>query len=165
VAHEKLRIKFADERKIIKTAFFPSKIKKSSKKNIALIGIGCNVGNCIRRFKKLYLFLNNHPKIDILQTSIIYKNPPFGYLYQDYFYNSILIIKTSFSPYQLLHFLLYTEKKFGRKRSFKNAPRTLDLDIILFNNQNINKKNLIIPHPFFKERDSVLLPLALKDRI
>ncbi len=149
--------------KIIKTTFFPAKIKKSTKRNIALIGIGCNVGNCIRRFKKLYLFLSNHPKIDIIQTSIIYKNPPFGYLDQPDFYNSVLIVKTDFSPYELLNFLMYVEKKFGRIRSFKNAPRTLDLDIILYNNVKINTEKLKIPHPFFKKRDSVLVPLALKD--
>lgn len=149
--------------KIIKATFFPAKIKKSDKKNVALIGIGCNLGNCIRRFKKLYLFLSSHPKIDIIQTSIIYKNPPFGYLEQPDFYNSIMVVKTDFSPMELLNFLLYVEKKFGRKRSFKNAPRTLDLDIILYNNVKIMNKRLKVPHPYFKERDSVLVPLALKD--
>ena len=154
---------YRNNRKIIKTTFFPAKIKKSNKKNISLIGIGCNLGNCIRRFKKLYLFLSNHPKIDIIQTSIIYKNPPFGYLNQPDFYNSILVIKTDYSPFELLRFLLYTEKKFGRIRSFKNAPRTLDLDIILYNNVRIKTEKLKIPHPFYKKRDSVLVPLALKD--
>ena len=147
---------------IVKTTFFPY-LKKSNKKNKALIGVGCNIGNCIRRFKKLFCFLKTHPKIDITQTSIIYKNPPFGYLNQPNFYNTIFIIKTSFSAYELLKFLLYVEKKFGRVRSFKNAPRTLDLDIILFNNLKINRKDLIIPHPCFKKRSSVLVPLALKD--
>ena len=150
--------------KIIRSTFFPAKIKKSTKPHKVLIGIGCNVGNCIRRFKKLYKFLNSYPKIDILQTSIIYKNPPFGYLNQPDFYNSIMVIATDFSPYELLKFLLYVEKKFRRKRSFKNAPRTLDLDIIIYDNLKIAKKNLIIPHPFFKRRDSVLVPLVLKDK-
>ena len=150
-------------RKIIKTTFFPFSVKHNKRKNIALIGVGCNIGNCVRRFKKLFLFLKNHPKIDILQTSIIYKNPPFGFLNQADFYNTILVIDTSLSPYELLHFLLYVEKKFGRKRSFKNAPRTLDLDIIMFNDVKIQKNNLIIPHPHFKKRDSVLVPLILKD--
>jgi 2-amino-4-hydroxy-6-hydroxymethyldihydropteridine diphosphokinase len=156
-------MRYTKKHKIIKATFFPAIIKKSNKRNIALIGIGCNLGNCIRRFKKLYQFLLAHPKIDIVQTSIIYKNPPFGYLDQPDFYNSILIIKTNFSPFELLNFLLYVEKKFGRIRSFKNAPRTLDLDIILYNNVKINKKRLKIPHPFFQKRDSVLVPLVLKD--
>ena len=159
-----MKIRQVNEKyKIIKTTFFPSKIKTSKKKNISLIGVGCNLGNCIRRFKKLYLFLSSHPKIDIIQTSIIYKNPPFGYLNQPDFYNSILIVRTDFSPMELLNFLLYAEKKFGRIRSFKNAPRTLDLDIILYNNVKIMNKRLKIPHPYYKQRDSVLVPLALKD--
>ena len=159
----KLRIKNDKKHKIIKTTFFPASVKKSNKKNIALIGVGCNLGNCIRRFKKLYLFLKPHPYIDIIQTSIIYKNPPFGYLNQPYFYNTVMVIKTNLSPTKLLNFLLYVEKKFGRIRSFKNAPRTLDLDIILYNNVKINHKKLTIPHPYFKTRASVLIPLILKD--
>ncbi len=154
-----------DDKEIFSSVFFPAKIKKSSKKHKALIGVGCNLGECIRRFKKLYAFLNSHPKIDIVQTSVIYKNPPFGYLNQPYFYNTVMVIYTDFSPYELLRFLLYTEKKFGRKRSFKNAPRTLDLDIIIYDNLTVKRPDLILPHPHFKKRDSVLLPLALKDKI
>ena len=150
-------------RKIIRTTYFPAKTRKSDKRNKALIGIGCNLGNCIRRFKKVYRVINSHPKIDIVQTSIIYKNPPFGYLNQPDFYNSILVIKTDFSPFELLRYLLWIEKKFGRQRSFKNAPRTLDLDIILYNNVKIKTDKLILPHPHYKKRDSVLIPLALKD--
>ena len=161
----KIYDKKSSNHKLIKTIFFPANIKNSNKKNIALIGVGCNIGNCIRRFKKLYKFLSFHPKVDIIQTSIIYKNPPFGYLHQNDFFNTILIIKTDLSPTKLLHFLMYVEKKFGRKRSFKNAPRTLDLDIILYNNIKINLKNLQIPHPHYKKRDSVLIPLCLKDKI
>ena len=112
-------------------------------------------------FKKLFLFLKSHPKIDVSDTSYLYKNPPFGYLEQNDFINSVMIISTSFAPMELLNFLLYTEKKFNRKRSFKNAPRTLDLDIIMYNNIKLNNKRLNIPHPFFKQRDSVLLPLYL----
>jgi len=159
----KLRFDFKDNRRIINTTFFPDKYKKSNKKNIVLIGIGCNIGNCIRRFKKLYLFFKKHPKIDIIKTSIIYKNPPFGYLDQDDFYNSVLVIKTNFSPMELINFLLLVEKKFKRVRTFKNAPRTLDLDIIMFNEIKIKTNRLILPHPFFKKRDSVLIPLILKD--
>ena len=145
---------------IFSSTFFPYKKSKKKYKNIALIGIGCNVGNCVRRFKKLFLYLNSHPFIDISQTSILYKNPPFGYLEQDDFINSLIVINTNLSPKELLYFLLRTEKKFKRKRSFKNAPRTLDLDIIKYNNIILNDKKLILPHPFFKDRDSVLVPLS-----
>ncbi|NPA11284.1 MAG: 2-amino-4-hydroxy-6-hydroxymethyldihydropteridine diphosphokinase [Epsilonproteobacteria bacterium] len=147
---------------IIKTTFFPY-VSKSQKPNKALIGVGCNLGNCIRRFKKLFLFFQNHPKIDIIQTSVIYKNPPFGYLNQPWFYNTVMVVGSDYSPNELLNFLLYTEKKFGRKRAFKNSPRTLDLDIILYNNIKKKSTKLNIPHPYYKQRASVLVPLALKD--
>jgi 2-amino-4-hydroxy-6-hydroxymethyldihydropteridine diphosphokinase len=146
---------------IFSNTFFPFHKKNAKFKHKALIGVGCNVGDCSRRFKKLFLFLKSHPKIDITDTSYLYKNPPFGYLEQDDFINSVIIISTSFAPMKLLNFLLYTEKKFNRKRSFKNAPRTLDLDIIMYDNIKFNNKRLNIPHPFFKQRDSVLLPLYL----
>ncbi|RUM55957.1 MAG: 2-amino-4-hydroxy-6-hydroxymethyldihydropteridine diphosphokinase [Nautilia sp.] len=146
---------------IFRSRFYPFNKNDSKFKHIALIGIGCNVGNCIRRFKKLFLFFQSHPKIDIISTSYLYKNPPFGYLEQEDFINSVIVISTSFSPIELLNFLLYTEKKFNRVRTFKNAPRTLDLDIIMYDNIKLNKKRLILPHPYFKKRDSVLLPLYL----
>ena len=60
----------------------------------------------------------------------------------------------------MLKVLLHVEKVFGRKRSFKNAPRTLDLDIIFFDNQTIKQKDLIIPHPKWEERLSVKVPLS-----
>jgi len=144
---------------IFKSTFFPYHKKSDKFKHTALIGIGCNVGNCVRRFKKLFLYFQNHPLIDITDTSILYKNPPFGYLEQDDFINSLFIVRTNLAPKELLYFLLRTEKKFKRKRSFKNAPRTLDLDIIMYDKIKYNDKKLNLPHPYFKERDSVILPL------
>jgi 2-amino-4-hydroxy-6-hydroxymethyldihydropteridine diphosphokinase len=144
---------------IFSSTFFPYHKKSDKFRHKALIGIGCNVGNCIRRFKKLFLYLNSHPKLTITDTSILYKNPPFGYLDQDDFINSVMIIKTNLSPKELLYFLLRTEKKFKRKRTFKNAPRTLDLDIIMYDDIVYKDKKLILPHPFFKKRDSVVLPM------
>ncbi|XXF42531.1 2-amino-4-hydroxy-6-hydroxymethyldihydropteridine diphosphokinase [Sulfurimonas sp. NW9] len=52
------------------------------------------------------------------------------------------------------------EKKFGRKRTFENAPRTLDLDIIFFDNRTIHTQDLIVPHPFYTQRESVMIPLS-----
>jgi 2-amino-4-hydroxy-6-hydroxymethyldihydropteridine diphosphokinase len=150
-----------DAKMIFSSTFFPFS-KSSSKKfpHKALIGVGCNVGNCVRRYKKLFLYLQSYPKVEVIASSILYKNPPFGYLEQDDFINSVMIIETSFSAKELLYFLLHTEKKFKRKRSFKNAPRTLDLDIILYDDVRYSDRKLSLPHPHFKERDSVLLPLA-----
>lgn len=125
-----------------------------------VVGVGGNVGDVKRRFEHLFYFLQREVRLELYKTSLILKNPPFGYVHQDDFFNSIMFLKTSMQPKQFLRYLLRVEKKFGRKRSFANAPRSLDLDIIFFDNRNINTKELIVPHPHWHERESVVIPLA-----
>ena len=150
-----------DNKQIIKSIRFPLHINKyECKKNIALIGVGANLGDSKRRFERLYNYLKKSKFVKIIATSVIFKNPPFGYLEQPYFYNTLLLIETNLTPIELLRYLQRVELHFGRKREFKNAPRTLDLDILLYNKRKIKKDTtLIIPHPFWKERESVQLPL------
>lgn len=132
-----------------------------AKENIVLIGVGANIGDSKRRFYKLFHYLQKEKSLTILATSIILKNPPFGYLEQADFYNTLLLIETKQSPMELLKKLQRVENHFGRKRLFDNAPRTLDLDIILYNKQHIKKDPvLIVPHPHFRERQSVMVPLS-----
>jgi 2-amino-4-hydroxy-6-hydroxymethyldihydropteridine diphosphokinase len=95
----------------------------------------------------------------IRKTAPILKNPPFGYIEQEDFYNSLILIETDLYPQQLLKILLSVEKIFGRKRSFKNAPRTLDIDIIFFGNERLKSNHLTLPHSRWIERDSILIPL------
>ena len=130
----------------------------------ALVGAGGNVGDVPRRFKKLSLSLRSHPRVRLAATAPLLKNPPFGYLEQPHFYNTLLLVRTTLSPQELLRFLLGRERRFGRRRTFKNAPRTLDLDIIFYENLRIRKKGLAIPHPKWRERLSVTIPLCYLDR-
>ncbi len=140
--------------------FYPYKSKRRSfKRHKVTIGIGGNIGNVIRRFKKLFLYLKRDKRVDIIATSPVLKNPPFGYLKQSDFYNAVIELKTNLSPKIFLKYALHTEKFFHRKRFFKNSPRTLDIDIIFFDKIKISEKKLIIPHPKYKERDSVMIPL------
>jgi 2-amino-4-hydroxy-6-hydroxymethyldihydropteridine diphosphokinase len=134
--------------------------KKSTKPYSATIGIGGNVGDVKRRFEHLFFFLRRQRRIDIQKTSLILKNPPFGYKEQDDFLNAIIILKTSMHARGLLAYLLRVEQRFGRKRSFANAPRTLDLDIIFFDNRVIERDDLIVPHKAWHLRESVVIPLA-----
>jgi 2-amino-4-hydroxy-6-hydroxymethyldihydropteridine diphosphokinase len=131
----------------------------SSKKHLVYIGIGGNIGDVGRRFQKLFWYFKRDIFVDILQTSQILKNPPFGYLEQPDFLNAVMVLKTNLTPRSLLKYFQKTEKKFGRKREFKNSPRTLDIDIIFYDKITYNKYDLIIPHPKYKERESVLIPL------
>lgn len=131
-----------------------------SYKNTVVVGIGGNEGEVKRRFTKLYRTLLDDRRFGIMETSSIFKNPPFGYLEQPDFYNAVMVLQTSLSAKMTLKILLHVEHIFGRKRIFKNGPRTLDLDIIFFNNQTIKQKDLIIPHPKWEERLSVKVPLS-----
>ncbi len=146
--------------KFYKKKFYPYKQNNfTGKKHFCIIGIGGNIGDTIRRFEKLFIFLKKDKDFKILQTSPILKNPPFGFLNQDDFYNAVLLLKTNLTPFQLLRKLQKIEQKFKRKRFFKNSPRTLDLDIIFYDKISIIKHFLIIPHKDWKKRESVVLPL------
>ena len=125
----------------------------------SLLGIGGNVGNVIQRFNRLFWFLKRSSFIRVIETSPILNNPPFGYLDQDDFHNALILIETKLTPKELLRYLLKIEDKFGRKRLFKDGPRTLDLDIIFYENMAINSDELIIPHPSWSKRESVIAPL------
>ncbi len=137
-------------------------MQKSSHKTYryeALVGFGGNEGDVKKTFAKVLNRWQRDRRIAVLKTSSILENPPFGYLEQDRFFNAIALIKTSLSPKKLLRFLLHTEKLYKRKRSFKNAPRTLDLDLIMFKNHEMNDKVLSLPHPYWRQRVSVLAPM------
>jgi len=133
--------------------------KESSHRYIATVGIGGNVGDVKRRFERLYFLLRKEKRVTLLNTSLILKNPPFGFADQDDFFNSIALLKTSMQPKFFLDYLMRVEKRFARKRSFANAPRTLDLDIIFFDKRVIKTQKLQIPHAKWFERESVLIPL------
>ena len=139
---------------------FPYKTNSiPTKKHTVVVGIGGNIGDTKRRFQKLFHFFKRDTFLDIVQTSSILQNPPFGYTNQPDFYNAIMILKTNLPPLKLIRYLLKVEKKFKRRREFKNSPRTLDIDIIFYDKITYKKSELTLPHPGYKKRDSVLLPL------
>jgi 2-amino-4-hydroxy-6-hydroxymethyldihydropteridine diphosphokinase len=146
------------------TNFYPYQNKiKSYFKYTIMLGIGGNIGNTKKIFYRLFLSLNTNDYFHITQTSFLLKNPPFGYTKQDDFLNSLIILQTNLSPLKLLDKMQKYEKRFGRIRSFKDAPRTLDIDIIFIKKYskflNINHKRLIVPHLHWHKRDSIKIPL------
>jgi len=146
---------------LYKDRTFPSRISKvSSLRYVSTIGIGGNIGDVRRRFIHLLYALKRFVGVNVVGISAVLKNPPFGFVNQDDFYNAVFEIQTSMTPHQFLSFLLRLEKRFGRKRSFANAPRTLDLDIVFFDDRVINTEKLCIPHPHWNERESVVIPLS-----
>jgi len=140
---------------------FPyTSFRKTSHRYEVVVGIGGNVGDVRRRFEHLFFHIQRDRRVALLKTSLILKNPPFGYLEQEDFFNSIIVLKTSMQPKVFLAYLMRVEKQFGRKRSFANAPRRLDLDIIFFANRVIKTEKLTVPHSDWSQRESVLIPLV-----
>jgi len=145
---------------IIHTEIYPTLCNVKYKNNIVLLGVGGNIGDSIRLFHKLFHYFQRSSILNILESSIILKNPPFGYLNQSDFYNTTLLVSTKLSAKELLRYILKVEDYFGRIREFQDGPRTLDIDIILYNNISIKSPKLTIPHPKYRERDSVQIPMS-----
>lgn len=143
---------------LMKGTQYPAVFKSKSGHKV-LLGIGGNIGDVVRRFEHLLCYLKRSSFLSVIETAPILKNPPFGYREQGDFYNSLLLIETRLSPKALLRYVLRVEKVFGRKRLFKDGPRTLDIDILFYENVKMDTKNLILPHPEWMKRNSVLIPL------
>lgn len=144
---------------------FPYKThRKSFLRYESVVGIGGNVGDVKRRFEHLFYALQKEQRVFVKRCGLILKNPPFGFLDQDDFFNSIIVLQTAMQPQVFLEFLLRLEKRFRRRRSFENAPRTLDLDIIFFEKRVIKSRKLQLPHPAWRERVSVTIPLKSLQR-
>ena len=158
-----IRKKIDVKNTLIRTKDFPC-ILSSQSGYRALLGIGGNIGDVVRRFEHLFYYFKRSSLLRIIETAPIVRNPPFGYTEQGDFYNSLLLIETFLSPKALLRYLLRVEKLFGRKRLFKDGPRTLDIDIIFYENVKMETKDLTLPHPGWKERASVLIPLSMMKR-
>lgn len=132
--------------------------KTSNNLNQAFIGLGANLGNTNATLKSAIDDLKNNNKINLVKVSSFYSSKPVDADGPDYT-NAVALIETRLNPQQLLQVTQTIENHNGRTRLYHNAPRTLDLDILLFGNLNIDEKNLVIPHPRMHLRAFVLLPL------
>jgi 2-amino-4-hydroxy-6-hydroxymethyldihydropteridine diphosphokinase len=161
-----LKKKLTQNLTLFYTSNYPKKFNSTSNKKYSVtIGIGGNIGNTKKIFDKLILCLKKDSRFTLLMTSPLLQNPPFGFLEQSDFLNGIIALKTNLAPNEFLKNMQRLEKRFGRKRSFQDAPRTLDIDIIFFNNKKINTKDLIVPHKDWANRESVIIPLIEMKRI
>ena len=131
--------------------------------NIAYLSIGSNIGNRLEIFQKALQLLDENNEISVEELSSIYETDPVGYTNQACFLNAVLKISTSLQPEELLQICLFIESQLGRKREIRWGPRTLDLDILLYNQENIETESLIVPHPRMQERAFVIIPLMELD--
>ena len=128
--------------------------------HFAVIALGSNLAEPARQVRAALSALEAHPQIQIEKTSSLYLTAPVGYDNQPDFVNAVCSVRTSLDGVSLLAVLNRIEADFGRKRTFRNAPRTLDLDIIDFDGISSNDPHLTLPHPRAHERSFVMKPLA-----
>jgi 2-amino-4-hydroxy-6-hydroxymethyldihydropteridine diphosphokinase len=124
----------------------------------AYIGLGSNLGDRMATLRTAVQRLDNLGRIT--GVSSLYETEPVGYLEQPAFLNAVVALDTELAPVDLLQALLGIEHDLGRTRSFANAPRTLDLDLLLVDDVTLDTNYLTLPHPRLHERAFVLVPLA-----
>ncbi|MEH7118489.1 2-amino-4-hydroxy-6-hydroxymethyldihydropteridine diphosphokinase [Neobacillus vireti] len=128
--------------------------------NTAFISLGSNMGNRYDNIVNAINRLIGNPAIQLVNLSSIYETDPVGYEDQDLFLNMVIKVQTSLDAMELLEICLKIELDLGRKREIMWGPRTIDLDILTFNQENIESKKLNVPHPRMLERAFVLIPLV-----
>ena len=128
--------------------------------NKCAIALGSNLGNSQQTLEDSLTALNNTPGIDLLDVSRIYKTKPVSDIPQPDYLNGCAILNVQQNPRELLTLLQAIELQFGRVRKEKWGARTLDLDILLYEDLIIDTPELKIPHPLMRERAFVLVPLA-----
>ena len=121
------------------------------------IALGTNVGNYINNFSNAILELKKIGKV--VKMANIYKSKPYGYLKQNFFYNTMVHLKSEILPIELINKIQLIERKLKKNKRLINGPRRIDLDIIFWDHKIIKIQELSIPHPRASERDFVLLPM------
>lgn len=126
----------------------------------AYLGLGSNVGERLEQLESAIKILDNVEGVQVSQISSVYETEPVGYVNQPNFLNLCVEVKTELTPQQLLQQCFYTEQQLHRVRDIRWGPRTLDVDILLYEDEIIEEENLIVPHPRMRERAFVLTPLS-----
>ena len=127
--------------------------------SVAFVGLGANLGEPRRQLKQACLELDGIAQTRLVKASSLYRSAPLGYAEQPEFVNAVAQLETGLPAERLLAELQAIEARHGRQRSFADAPRTLDLDLLLHGDAVINTPGLTLPHPRMHERAFVLRPL------
>jgi 2-amino-4-hydroxy-6-hydroxymethyldihydropteridine diphosphokinase len=129
----------------------------------ACIGLGANLGEPRTQLLAAFEALGRVAETRVTAKSSLYRSAPVGHADQPSYLNAVAWIETNLAPQALLARLQEIERGLGRERSFRNAPRTLDLDLLLYGAEQIDTTALRVPHPRMHERAFVLLPLLELD--
>jgi len=127
--------------------------------HIAYIGLGSNLEDPLDQLRRAFADIDKLPDTRMVARSSLYRSAPIGLLDQPDFVNAVAKIETTLTPQTLLQALLNIEHQHGRERTIRNAPRTLDLDVLLYDDIQLNEPGLTIPHQQMHLRAFVLRPL------
>jgi len=127
--------------------------------NIAYLSLGSNLGDRKAQLREAVRLLQAHPGISNVKISSIYETAPVGFIEQSAFLNLAVRLETELSALDLLDVCQEIEQALHRERLVRWGPRTVDLDILLYNHDNMKTERLVIPHPRMQERAFVLVPL------
>ncbi len=125
----------------------------------AYVSFGSNIGDAKGNISDAVSALGKVPGITVEKVSSFYETKPWGYEAQQNFVNACARLDVDITPFSLLGVCLGIEAGFGRERLIKNGPRIIDIDLLMYEDEIIDKKELMLPHPRMDERDFVLVPL------
>lgn len=126
---------------------------------VAYVGMGANLGEPRAQLLAAWGALGLIADTRAIARSSLYRSAPIGYADQPAFLNCVAKLETALPAHALLAHLQQIERNFGRVRSFRNAPRTIDLDLLLYGSETMDTSGLTLPHPRMHERAFVLVPL------
>jgi len=129
----------------------------------AYVALGANLGDPRNQLLAAFEDLGAIPESRLAARSSLYRSAPAGYADQPDFLNAVAKLETRLPPRELFAWLQQIERAHGRVRSFRDAPRTLDLDLLLYGAEQIDTPTLTVPHPRMHERAFVLVPLLELD--
>lgn len=138
----------------------PNDLRAAKPVHVAYLSLGSNIGDRVLNLSTAIQRLNDHPEIEVTRISPLYETEPVGYLDQPDFLNLVVELKTTLEAKNLWKITASTETELGRQRDIRFGPRTIDIDILLVDQQVMDTADLILPHPRMAERAFVLLPLA-----
>lgn len=127
--------------------------------NRSYLSLGSNMGNRFEMLRRAVFQLTETPSIAVMQISSLYETDPVGFTEQEPFLNMVVYLETELDALGLLDVCQEIEQQLNRERIIRWGPRTIDLDILLFNQDEVNEDRLIVPHPRMHERAFVLVPL------
>ena len=125
----------------------------------AYLGLGGNIGNVKENMQEALRLLQANNAVKLIKQSSYYETAPVGFEQQEWFINIVIEIETGLPPYELLELCNKVEHQLKRERLIRWGPRTIDIDILLYEGFKSNEPKLIVPHPRMQERAFVMIPL------